>query len=114
MSLRYHNDPAPKTLVLIIYVCAALLGMFASSQAVEDPNVSPLWGRFYEIKTNRLFFCDRDGIPKYDYSNIDQERSTGYKWYDDWGEEVFHEYKKWSQQWKPLLLPEENNIKSKD
>ena len=27
-----------------------------------------LWARFYELETNRPFFCDRDGIKKYDIS----------------------------------------------
>lgn len=77
---------------------------------VEDPDAPPVWARFYEIQTNRPFFCDRDGIPKYKYSQIDQERSTGYKWYGSWGEEVFDDYKEWRQRWAHLLLPEDTKI----
>ena len=33
-------------------------------KAVEDPNAEPLWARFYEIETNRPFFCGRDGVKK--------------------------------------------------
>lgn len=41
----------------------------------------PLWARFYEIETNRPFFCDRDGSKRYNLSEIGHERRTGYSWY---------------------------------
>ena len=69
-------------------------------KAVEDPDAPPLWARFYEIETNRPLFSDRDGIAKYDYNQLGQERSTGYKWLGDWGEEVFEAYAKWREKWK--------------
>lgn len=73
--------------------------------AVQDPNAEPLWARFYEIDSNRPFFCDRDGVPKYDYNQIDRERSNGYSWYGDWGQDVIKAYQKWLKKWKPLLEP---------
>jgi PelA/Pel-15E family pectate lyase len=79
-------------------------------RVVEDSEAPPVWGRFYEIETNRPFFCDRDGIPKYDYNQIDQERSTGYKWYGDWGQDVFRDYEKWSKRWAHLLLSEGTKV----
>ncbi|MCE5186952.1 MAG: pectate lyase [Planctomycetaceae bacterium] len=72
--------------------------------AVPDPNGKPLWGRFCEIETDRAFFCDRDGIPKYDYNLIDQERSTGYAWYGRWGDDVYKDYEKWQRRWGHLLV----------
>jgi pectate lyase len=74
-------------------------------KALPDANAKPLWGRFYEISTNRPFFCDRDGIPKYDYNLIDQERSTGYAWYGRWGEDVYAAFAKWKKPWGYLLKP---------
>lgn len=62
---------------------------------VDDPEGRPLWARFYDIETNRPFFCDRDGVKKWDISEIDQERSTGYAWLGHWGESVATEYKAW-------------------
>src|SRR4051794_2970004 len=44
---------------------------------VKDPSAPPMWARFYEIGTNRPFFCDRDGIKKYDLSEIGIERRPG-------------------------------------
>jgi PelA/Pel-15E family pectate lyase len=50
---------------------------------VEDPSAPPLWARFYEIGTNRPIFSGRDGVVRYQMSEIEQERRTGYRWYVD-------------------------------
>lgn len=52
-------------------------------QLVEDP-ASSIWARYYEIETNRPFFCDRDGVVKYSYNELDYERRNGYAWYGTW------------------------------
>jgi|GEM_PF-1160653 len=39
-----------------------------------------VWYRFYEIGTNKGIFSDRDGVIKYDISEISEERRTGYNW----------------------------------
>lgn len=49
--------------------------------AVKDPNAPPIWARFYEIETTRPIFIGRDGVIKYDVSEIDEERRNGYQWY---------------------------------
>ncbi len=64
-------------------------------QVVEDESAKPVWARFYEIDTNRPFFCDRDGIPKYNLSEIGSERRNGYSWYGNWGESILNAYAKW-------------------
>ena len=69
----------------------------------DDPEAPPLWARFYEIETNRPIFCDRDGIKKYNFFEIDQERSTGYAWYGRWGMGVFGDYEKWRKKWADRL-----------
>jgi pectate lyase len=61
----------------------------------RDPSAGPLWARFYEINTNRPFFCDRDGIVKYNIEEIGAERRRGYKWYGNWGERVAKAYAQW-------------------
>lgn len=48
---------------------------------VEDPSAPPIWARFYEIGTNRPFFCGREGIKKYSLADIEHERRVGYSWY---------------------------------
>lgn len=57
-----------------------------------------LWARFYELDTNRPFFCDRDGIKKYDVSQIGHERRTGYSWYNNDGRSVLARYKMWKRE----------------
>jgi PelA/Pel-15E family pectate lyase len=63
---------------------------------VKDPAAPPLWARFYEIGTNRPIFSDRDGIAKYDLSEIGYERRNGYAWLGDWPQRLLtNEYPAW-------------------
>lgn len=62
---------------------------------IKDPSAPPIWARFYEIETNRPFFCGRDGVVKYDISEIEAERRNGYAWYGNWGDKVASAYAKW-------------------
>lgn len=62
---------------------------------VADANAAPLWARFYEIETNRPFFCGRDGMVKYNLDEIEAERRSGYTWYGNWGDAVLKAYNKW-------------------
>ena len=61
----------------------------------KDPKASPLWARFYEIKSNRPIFSDRDGVVKYDIEEIGSERRGGYTWYGNWGDRVAKTYAEW-------------------
>jgi len=65
---------------------------------IKDSDGSPLWARFYEIETNRPFFCDRDGIRKYRFNDLKAERRNGYSWYGSWGKEVTETYDTWKEQ----------------
>lgn len=62
---------------------------------VADPEAPPLWARFYEIGTNRPFFCGRDGVKRYALSEIESERRNGYAWYGEWGARVASRYARW-------------------
>lgn len=68
---------------------------------VSDPGAPPLWGRFYEIESNRPIFSGRDGFKKYSLAEIESERRNNYTWYGSWGEEVAKEYAAWSKKWSP-------------
>lgn len=64
----------------------------------EDDFPCPvLWARFYTLEDNRPFFCDRDGIPRYDLSEIGYERRNGYSWYNTDGEKVLKAYRQWKK-----------------
>jgi PelA/Pel-15E family pectate lyase len=50
---------------------------------VDDSRAPPIWTRYYEIDTNRPFFCNRDGIKVYALAEVHREQRTGYNWYSD-------------------------------
>jgi PelA/Pel-15E family pectate lyase len=63
---------------------------------VQDPRAPPLWGRFYNIQTNRPIFCSRDGVPKKTVAEISYERRNGYSWLGGWAEKLLDkEYPAW-------------------
>ena len=69
---------------------------FTNSEGMKDRRVvkkegSPaLWARFYDLDNNQPFFCGRDGIKKYNLSEIEYERRNGYSWYTDAPQEVLN------------------------
>ena len=67
---------------------------------VQDPNAEPLWARFMELKDNRPFFCDRDGVKKYSLAEIGYERRNGYAWYTNEPKEVLKKYTNWKSKLK--------------
>lgn len=64
---------------------------------VDDPSAKPIWPRFVEIGTNRPLFTGRDGVVKYDISQIDSERTMHYRWFGNWGERIANQYKAWTE-----------------
>lgn len=57
---------------------------------------SIIWARFYDLETNKPFFCDRDGIKKNTLAEIGNERRTGYAWYGTWPLKLLaEEYAAW-------------------
>lgn len=64
---------------------------------VDDPLAAPLWARFYNLDDMRPFVCDRNGVKKYDISEIGYERRNGYAWYGDWPQRLYPKYGKWQR-----------------
>lgn len=65
---------------------------------VRDPNAPPLWARFYEIESNRPFFCGRDGVKHYDLREVEYERRAHYSWMGVWPAELLaRDYPAWQQ-----------------
>lgn len=62
---------------------------------VESTEGDDLWARFYELETNKPFVCDRDGVIKYDLSEIGYERRNGYGWYTNTPLKVIEKYTRW-------------------
>lgn len=59
---------------------------------------SVMWARFYDLETNKPFFCDRDGIKKNTLAEIGNERRAGYAWYGTWPLKLIaEEYPAWKK-----------------
>lgn len=68
------------------------------ARVVQDPSAPAIWARFYDLETVQPFFCDRDGIPRPELSQIGQERRGGYSWYGNRPAQLLPLYQKWLQQ----------------
>jgi PelA/Pel-15E family pectate lyase len=65
---------------------------------VKDAKAPPMWARFYEIGTNRPIFADRDGVARYDLSQIGYERRNGYVWLGYWPQRLLErDYPAWKK-----------------
>jgi PelA/Pel-15E family pectate lyase len=63
---------------------------------VHDSSAPPIWTRYYELKTNRPFFANRDGKEVYKFSQVSRERRTGYAWFGYWPQHLISvEYPAW-------------------
>lgn len=68
---------------------------------VADADAGPIWARFYEIGSNRPIFLDRDSVVRYSFSEIGQERRTGYAYYGRWAAKLLtDEYSRWREKHK--------------
>jgi len=56
----------------------------------------PLWGRLYEIGTNRVIVANRDGIKLYDWDKLTDRRS-GYGWYTTNPAATLAAFKRWAE-----------------
>ena len=67
-------------------------------RTITDLNAKPIWARFYEIESNRPFFCNRDGIKVYSLNEVKLERRTGYSWYSySAAKLLYQDYPKWKK-----------------
>ncbi|QHV99887.1 pectate lyase [Spirosoma endbachense] len=66
---------------------------------VQEPG-STRWARFYDLDTNKPFFCGRNGIKKYALAEIENERRVGYAWYGIWPAKLLAtDYPNWAKKW---------------
>lgn len=68
-------------------------------KCADGEESKPLWARFYTLDGNRPFFCDRDGVMKFDVSEIGHERRNGYSWYNSEALKVYKKYDQWSRKY---------------
>lgn len=69
-----------------------------SDRLVEtDSTAPPIWTRFYELKTHRPLFCNRDSKVVYSLAEVDRERRDGYAWYTYAPQKALDAYAKWQK-----------------
>jgi pectinesterase len=66
-------------------------------EVVKDDSAPTLWARFYDLETEKPFFCDRDGIKKNTFAEIGHNRRNGYSWYGNGPEQVLKKYPEWKK-----------------
>ena len=68
------------------------------SSVTPKKGAPPLWARLYEIESMEPIFAGRDGLIRYNLSEIEKERRGGYAWYNYNGTKVFRWYADWKKQ----------------
>lgn len=87
MSIK---DPSPA----VVEAIEPAVTWFEQSQLKDGT-----WARFYQIGSNRPIFAGRDGVLKYDISEIEEERRTGYAWFVDAPAKLLSkDYPEWRKQ----------------
>jgi PelA/Pel-15E family pectate lyase len=66
---------------------------------VNDPSAPPIWTRYYELKTHRPLFCNRDSKVVYSLAEVERERRDGYGWYTYEPQKVLNNYAAWKKKW---------------
>lgn len=61
------------------------------------PDAGPLWARYYEVKTDRPIFGDRDKSIHDDVNEISAERRNGYSWFNNGPQRALEQYAKWAK-----------------
>jgi PelA/Pel-15E family pectate lyase len=68
---------------------------------VTDTTAPPIWTRYYELKTHKPLFCNRDSKVVYSLAEVLRERRDGYGWYTYNPQKVLNHYHEWQQKWAP-------------
>ena len=66
-------------------------------ELVRQSGAGPIWARFYELGTYRPIFSDRDGVVRYNLSEVGEERRRGYGWYTDEPISTLRRYERWAR-----------------
>jgi len=71
----------------------------ADRVVVIDSTAPTIWTRYYELKTHRPMFCNRDSKVVYSLAEVARERRDGYGWYVYSPQEVLDNYLEWQKKW---------------
>ena len=70
-------------------------------RVINDSAAPPIWTRYYELKTHRPLFCNRDSKVVYSLAEVTRERRDGYGWYTYEPQKILNLYPQWQQQFAP-------------
>jgi PelA/Pel-15E family pectate lyase len=70
-------------------------------RVVNDSLAPPIWTRYYELKTHRPLFCNRDSKVVYSLAEVDRERRDGYGWYTYEPQKILDRYSAWQKKYAP-------------
>jgi len=70
-------------------------------RVVNDSTAPPIWTRYYELKTHRPLFCNRDSKVVYSLAEVDRERRDGYSWYTYGPQKILQQYPQWQKKFAP-------------
>ncbi|MCX7797386.1 MAG: pectate lyase [Melioribacter sp.] len=68
---------------------------------VNDSTAPPVWTRYYELKTHRPLFCNRNRKIVYSLAEVEHERRAGYTWYTYAPQQVLNKYPEWQKKYAP-------------
>lgn len=66
-------------------------------EVIKDESAPTLWARFYDLDTEKPYFCDRDGIKKETFAELGHNRRNGYCWYTTAPEKLLSKYPEWKK-----------------
>jgi PelA/Pel-15E family pectate lyase len=66
-------------------------------RVMPDTMAPPIWTRYYELKTHRPLFCNRDSKVVYSLAEVERERRDGYAWYTYEPQKVLNSYPAWQK-----------------
>ena len=63
---------------------------------VDTTDSTPIWARFYDIKTQKPLFYEYSRRKAKNYNSLSRERRTGYYYYGNWPIDLLkYDYPKW-------------------
>ena len=105
--LMQIKDPSPRVIASVhagvAWLKDAALHDVAWVKIPDDRVLQPqpgaplLWSRYYDFKTGKPIFGDRDKTIHDTVTEISQERRRGYSWYNSTPQKALDAYAKWSQ-----------------
>jgi PelA/Pel-15E family pectate lyase len=63
---------------------------------VAKPGAGPLWARYYDLRTGKPIFGDRDKTINLDVNQLSRERRDGYSWFNTNPAKVIAAYRRWA------------------